>query len=113
MPGQDTVELAVSDPAKLRSLAGALTAVGQVRVELTSGRPGPGEQGVADVLTVVATSSGLIAAIKVLPEFIRSCRSSFTIELTFRGEKFTLTVSNADKETVRILKRLLEGPHGD
>jgi hypothetical protein len=97
----------VSDPGQLRPLAEWLSAVGQVRVERKPGQPGPGQQGVVDVLTVLASSGGLIAALKVLPQFIRSRRSGFHIEATVNGEKFILDATNADKDFQPLVERLL------
>jgi membrane-associated two-gene conflict system component 1 (EACC1) len=100
------VELAVSDPAQLSSLRDWLRGQPDVSVAVTPGTPGPGEQGALDVLTVLAGSSGLVAAIKVLPEFIRSRRSGFRIEATVRGEKLVLDATNVD-EVLPVLERLL------
>ena len=70
------------------------------------GVPGAGEQGALDVLTVLAAGGGLVSAIKVLPEFIRSRRSGFRIETTVRGEKLVLEASNVD-DLLPVLERLL------
>jgi hypothetical protein len=103
----DTVQLAVSDPAQLPSLTGWLTATGQVQVERVPGRPDPGELGAMDVLTIVGSSSALIAAIKILPEFIRSRRSGFHIDATVKGKSFTIDASNVG-DVLPILERLLD-----
>jgi len=55
---------------------------------------------------VLAGSSGLVAAIKILPEFIRSRRSGFRIETTVRGEKFVLEATNV-QDVLPIVERLL------
>jgi hypothetical protein len=101
-----TVQLALSDPGQLPALTGWLTAAGQVQAERVPGRPGPGEQGAMDVLTIVASSSALIAAIRVLPEFIRSRRSGFHIEVTSKGKSFVIDASNA-ADVLPILEKLL------
>ena len=103
---QVTIGLAVSDQAQLSSLRDWLRGTPGVAVSVVPGTPGVGEQGALDVLSVVAGSSGLVAAIKVLPEFIRSRRSSFRIETTVRGEKLILDATNVD-EVLPILDRLL------
>ena len=102
-----TVQLAVSDQAQLPSLTRWLTDTGRVQVERTAGHPGPGEQGAMDVLTILASSSALIAAIRVLPEFIRSRRSGFHIKVTAKGKSFILDASNAG-DLLPILERLLD-----
>jgi Effector Associated Constant Component 1 len=97
----------VSDQAQLRPLARWLADGRDVKVQQTPGTPGEGEQGALDVLTMLAGSSGLIAAIKILPEFIRSRRSGFTITTTVHGRPFTLDATNVD-ELLPILERLLD-----
>lgn len=99
-------ELSVSDHSELGSLQRFLSFQG-VSVVRVPGEPGAGEQGALDVLTVLAGSSGLVAAIKVLPEFLRSRRTGFSITMTVRGTPFTLTATNAD-EVLPILERLLD-----
>jgi hypothetical protein len=60
-----------------------------------------------DVLTIAASSSALIAAIKILPEFIRSRRSGFHIDVTVKGKSFTIDASNVG-DVLPILERLLD-----
>ena len=103
------MELLASDPAQLTPLAGWLAAAGPVRVERTPGRPGPGEQGAIDVLTVLASSSLLATAVKALPEFIRSRRSGFRIEVRIRNEKdvsIALEAENAEEGVLQVLDKL-------
>jgi hypothetical protein len=71
MPGAESMEIALSDQAELSSLREWLGWAGQ-EVSLVPRAPGPGEQGGLDVLSVLAGSGGLIAAIRVLPEFLRA-----------------------------------------
>ncbi|SNT19761.1 hypothetical protein SAMN05216276_102830 [Streptosporangium subroseum] len=62
-----------------------------------AGTPGPGEQGVADVLMLLAGSGGMLAvAIKTLPEFIRSRRSDIELTLKTEGKEITVSAKNAD-----------------
>jgi hypothetical protein len=103
----DTIQVGVSDPAQLPSLTAWLTTSGQVQVKRVPGRPGPGELGAMDVLTIVASSSALIAAFRVLPEFIRSRRSGFHIEVTVKGKSFKVDATNV-VEVLPILERLLD-----
>jgi hypothetical protein len=105
-PARREVEVAVSDPAQLPSLRDWLRGQQGVEVAVTPGVPGAGEQGALDVLTVLAGSGGLVAAIRVLPEFIRSRRSGFRIETTVRGEKLILDATNVD-DVLPVLERLL------
>jgi Effector Associated Constant Component 1 len=100
------IGLAVSDPAQLSALRDWLRGRPEVEVALVAGRPQPGELGSLDVLSVLAGSSGLVAALKTLPDFIRARRSDFRIETTVRGKKFVLDAKNAD-DVLPILERLL------
>lgn len=103
---QSEVALSVSDPTQLQSLKDWLRGQG-VSVAQSPGVPGPGEQGVLDALTVLAGSSGLVAAVRVLPEFLRSRRSGLRIETTVNGERFTLDATNVE-QVLPILERLLK-----
>jgi hypothetical protein len=76
-------------------------------VQRTAGGPGPREQGAADVLVLLAGSSSLVAAIKVLPEFLRSRRTGLSITATVKGKPFTITVTNVD-EVMPIMEKLLD-----
>jgi len=106
-PEAPQVVVSVSDPAQLRSLARWLESGHGVSVRQVPGVPGEGEQGVTDVLTMLASSAGLVASIKVLPEFIRSRRSGFRITTTVKGQPFVLDTTNVD-EVLPILERLLD-----
>jgi len=90
------IELVVSDPSQVRSLRDWLRGQPGVSAAMESGIPGPGELGVLDVVTVVASSSGLVAAIKTLPDFIRSRRAGVRIDATIRGHRFTLDATNVE-----------------
>jgi hypothetical protein len=103
----ELIELAVSDQSQLPLLRDCLRAQPGVWVQVRPGSPGLGQQGVLDVVTVLAGSSGLVAAIKVLPEFIRSRRSGLRVETTVRGEKFVLDASNVD-DALALIERLLD-----
>jgi len=103
----EVISLAVSDQAQLASLRNLLQAQPGVQVTVTPGKPGAGELGALDILTVLVGSSSLVAVIKTLPEFIRSRRTGFHIETTVRGRPFTLDATNVD-ELMPTLKRLLD-----
>jgi hypothetical protein len=102
------IELGVSDQSQLGSLAEFLAwAVPDLSVSVVAGVPGVGELGVLDVLAVLASSSGLVAAVRVLPDFLRSRRTGLSITMTVRGEPFRLTATNID-EVMPVLERLLD-----
>lgn len=103
----EEISLAVSELAELGVLRAWLSQVSQLELEIAPGTPGPGEQGVQDVLTVLASAPALIAAVKVLPEFIRSRRSGFRIEATVRGRKFVVDATNSE-DLLAALERLLD-----
>lgn len=63
----------VSDQSQLRTLQGLLSlAVADGSVSQVTWQPDSGEQGALDVLTVLASSGSLLAAVRVLPEFLKS-----------------------------------------
>lgn len=100
-------ELAVSDPSQLGPLQEFLgLAAPDTGLSRIAREPGAGEQGALDVLALLASSSGLVAAIRVLPEFLRSRRKNVSITMTVRGEPLTLTATNID-EVMPILERIL------
>jgi hypothetical protein len=113
MPGTDAqrehgFEARLSEPSQQRSLREWLERVPGVRVEQTAQPPEPGEQGAADVLTVLAGSGGVLAvAIRTLPEFIRSRRSSFTLTVKLAdGKEYILHAENLDELPPVIEKAL-------
>jgi hypothetical protein len=100
--GPGAVELSVSDPGQLGSLAEYLRlAVPEVRVTRVAGRAGPGEQGALDVLMIAADSSVLVAAVQVLPQFLRSRKPGVTVTVTVKGKQRQLTVTAQDAEDLR------------
>ena len=102
----DRVELSVSDFGQIGSLQEWLSSVPGVQVQRIAGPASPGELGTLDVLTVLAGSGGLVAAIRVIPEFLRSRRSSLSITATINGQKFSVTANNV-KDVMPILERAL------
>jgi hypothetical protein len=102
-----TAELSVSDYAQLRSLADYLRlAAPGTQVTRSPGRPGRGEQGALDVLMIAADSSVLVAAIKVLPEFLRSRKKGLSVTVTVKDKKLIVTGDNAEEMTA-IVDRFL------
>ena len=106
--GETSIEFSVSDPAQLNALPRWIEGNGPLRAERVSAPSGPGELGMSDIVTAVGSSGALIAAIKVLPEFIRSRRSDFHIEATVKGERFIMDVKNADEQIAKIIEKLTE-----
>lgn len=102
-------ELSVSDPSQLGSLADyLLLAAPDVRVTRRPGRPGRGELGALDVLMIAADSSVLVAAVKVLPEFLRSRKTGMSVTVTAKGKRLTVTADNAG-EVLAVIDRFLDG----
>jgi hypothetical protein len=100
------VEFSVSDQSQLGSLLNWLRGQhSDVQIVRTPSPPDPNEQGGLDFLTVIGSSSVLVAAIKTLPDFIRSRRSGFKIETTINGEKFIISGANM-KNFSSILERV-------
>ncbi|WP_199840462.1 effector-associated constant component EACC1 [Streptomyces sp. AS58] len=106
---QGSLELAVSREGELNSLRTwlDLAAIPGVDVRRVAGTPGPGEQGALDTLTVLATSTALVAAIRILPEFLRARRSDLSVTVTVRGKKLTVDARNVE-EVMPILEKLLD-----
>ena len=102
------IELRISDYAEIGSLQQWLEFVPGIRAARIAGSPGPGEQGVLDALTLVAGSSGLVAALKIIPEFLRSRRSGLSIQAIVKGRAVTLNATNVN-DVMPILERLLDG----
>jgi hypothetical protein len=107
------VELSVSDYSQLGSLADYLRlAVPGAQVTRNPGRPGPGEQGALDALMIAADSSVLVAAVNVLPQFLRSRKAglSVTMTATVKGKRreLTVTADNA-QELLPVIDRFLNG----
>jgi hypothetical protein len=107
--GMHNIEIEVSDPSEQRSLRDWLERVPGVQVEQTAVPPGHGEQGAADVLTVLASGGGVLAvAIRTLPEFIRSRRPTLTLTMKIKdGKEYTLHADNLD-ELPAFIEKLLD-----
>lgn len=101
------IVVSVSDPAGLPALRRRLDGVPSVRVTQLPGSPEPGHQGVWDVLQVIATSGGVLAvAVRTLPDFIRSRRSSVSVSVTTGDRTFTMTADNV-AEVLPVIERAL------
>ena len=104
----DGIELWVSDQSQLPSLRDWMRGQSGVDVAVVPGTPGQGELGSLDVLVVLASSTGVVSAIKTLPDFIRSRRAGLRIETTVKDKQFVLEASNVDEEMLKIVARLLD-----
>ncbi|GAA2056819.1 hypothetical protein GCM10009839_77580 [Catenulispora yoronensis] len=106
-PTLERIDLELSDPSQLGSVRDWLRAVPGIEVTTTAGEPGPGELGGTDTLSIIASSAGLISAIKVLPDIIRARRVGFQIKTEVRGKPFELNAANVE-ELLPVLERLLD-----
>jgi membrane-associated two-gene conflict system component 1 (EACC1) len=103
----DSLVLAVSDQAELRPLREWLAGTPSTRVTQESGTPAAGEQGTLDYVAVIASSGGLIAAIRMLPDFLRARRPELTVTLTVRGKNVVVDAKNID-EVIPLLEKLID-----
>jgi hypothetical protein len=107
--------MSVSDPSALWPLRDWLGRISGVTVAPVAGRPGPGELGAGDVLHVVAAAGGgglLLAALRTLPEFIRSRRSNVKITVTTRERQLVLDAANVE-DVLPVLDRMLDAQRAD
>lgn len=74
----DSVDLSISDQSQLGSLREFLAlAAPDVRMSVSRGVPRLGEQGVLDDIVLVASSGGVLAAIRAIPEFLKARRTGY------------------------------------
>jgi Effector Associated Constant Component 1 len=98
-------DLAVSDYSQLGPLREFLSwAVPGIRVLLIPGRRDRGEPA---ILALLATGGGMMNAIKILPEFLRSRQTALSITVTIRGRSVLLTATNVDG-VIPILEQLIQ-----
>ena len=102
-----TIEFATSDSRDLVALRDWLRGQGNIETTLASLQASPGELGAGEVLIALASSSVLSAAIKTLPDFLRSRRSGVRIEASAGNQKVVVDVTNAE-DAVVVLERLLD-----
>lgn len=101
-------ELSVSDYSQLTSLADYLRLVApDVQVTRSSGQLEHGEQGALDLLMIAADSSVLVAALKVLPDFVRSRRAGMSVTVTKKDKQLTVTADNA-AEVAPIFEQFMD-----
>ncbi len=105
------VEISVSEQSELASLSRHLKRAPGVQVERVPGTPGPGEQGVWDLLQVAAGSGGaLVIAIKMIPEFLKSRSKptvSVTVKLSADGSKDIVINAASGEDAFRLLDKAL------
>jgi hypothetical protein len=102
-----TLVVSVSDQRELRSLRDWFRSVRDVSVTQEAGETQDGELGALDYVTVIAGSGGLIAAIRILPEFIRARRPELKITMTVQDKKFTIDAKNVD-DVMPIVEKLID-----
>ncbi|MGW2143425.1 effector-associated constant component EACC1 [Nonomuraea bangladeshensis] len=89
--------LTVSEPADVGPLFRRLDAIPDATITRRRSGPDDGELGVAEVLQLLVPSSAVLAvAIRTLPVFIKSRRSSLTVTVTRGDRSVTLTGENLD-----------------
>lgn len=99
--------LSVSDQAELRPLREWLSGAPEVDVRQEAGVSAPGEQGVLDYVTVLAGSGGLIAAIRMLPAFLRARRPELTVTMKVRDKEFRVDAKNVD-DVLPVVEKLID-----
>jgi hypothetical protein len=103
-----SIQLSVSDHSDIGALQARLREVPGAEITRTAARSAPGEQGALDVLTALgATSSVLVAVVRVIPGYLRARRAGISVTTTVNGKDFTLTSEDADK-VMPIIERLLQ-----
>lgn len=106
--GPGEITLATSDLAEFRSLRMWLSRIPGLEIRQTTGVLAPGEQGATDVLTILASSGGLLAvAVQTLPDFIRSRRSDLSITVNVRGKQYVLHATNL-KDVLPVIEKVLD-----
>ncbi|MEV7808692.1 hypothetical protein AB0O28_37645 [Microbispora sp. NPDC088329] len=104
------VVLTVSEPADVGPLFRRLSSIPDATITRRRSGPDAGELGVAEVLQMLVPSSAVLAvAIRTLPVFIKSRRSSVTVTVTRGDRSVTLTGENLDdpQKILEITNHLL------
>jgi hypothetical protein len=109
--GALAVTLSVSDQAELIPLCDWLARVPGARVDRRVGPPKVGMLGDWQEVVHLAVAAGgggvLTMAIRTLPEFVRSRRSSIEITMEVGDEKITLNASNVE-DAMSLMIRMLD-----
>ena len=104
------VVLTVSEPDAVGPLSRRLRTVPETTVTRRRSGPDEGELGVVETLQLLVPSAAVLTvAIRTLPAFIRSRRSSVTVELTRGDRSVTVTGENLDdpQKVIEAADRLL------
>jgi hypothetical protein len=64
-------------------------------------------KGALDYVTVIASSGGLIAAMRMLPAFVRARRPELKVTMTLGDKKFTIDAKSVD-EVLPVLEKLVD-----
>jgi Effector Associated Constant Component 1 len=92
-----SAEVFTSDQEALQALGRWCRMVEGARVEVRSTSPAAGRLGFWDHLLLIGGGSGgLVAVLRVLPEFIRSRRSGLTLTVKIDGKEWELRATNVD-----------------
>jgi len=102
-----SIQLSVSDHSEIGALYNRLRQVPDLEVLRTSGQPGSGQQGVLDWLTVLGSSSMLVAAVRTIPAYLRARRSGISVKTTIKGKDFILTLDNV-QDVMPLVERLIQ-----
>jgi hypothetical protein len=103
----DMLVLSVSDPTELLSLCEWLAEVPSVQLRREADTPAAGELGALEYVAVLASSGGLIAAIRVLPEFLRARRPELKIRMKSGDKEFAIDATNID-DVLPVLEKLID-----
>ncbi len=104
------VVVTVSEQADVGPLFRRLSTVPEATVTRRRSAPDEGELGVVETLQLLVPSAAVLTvAIRTLPAFIRSRRSSVTVTLTRGDRSATVTGDNLDdpQKVLEIAERLL------
>lgn len=105
---QRKLSLVISDQSQLRFLEAALRDFPGLEVARVPSVPAAGQLGVGEVVEVVASSSGLVAAIRTLPDFLKARRSDIKITCSVEHQPVTVEITNANvEEILPALERIL------
>jgi Effector Associated Constant Component 1 len=100
-------QISISDPAHLGSLQGLLQwAAPGVRVLPVPAAPAAAGPGELPALALTASTGGLAAAVKIVPEFLRSRPAGLSVTIEANGDAVTLTAATLD-EGLPAVERLL------
>jgi Effector Associated Constant Component 1 len=114
--GGASVQLSSANPEVRILLREWLLSADNVRVTEEAAKPASGEQGTLSYILVTGGVSAVVAAIRVLPDFIRSMRESITVTVTKRDGKSTTTIelkAENTKEIPALIKRVTTEIRGD